>query len=109
MVSSWAVSGFIATRKSISFLRPMYPFLLARIVYQVGSPAMFDGNIFLPRDRNAHLKNAAQQNCIRTLRAGTIDRRDLNAHVVDDALLPMPPAVSRGMTSVVAIPTPSFS
>ena len=26
----------------------MYPFLLARMVYQVGSPAMFDGNRFLP-------------------------------------------------------------
>ena len=26
----------------------MYPFLLARMVYQVGSPAMLEGNIFLP-------------------------------------------------------------
>src|SRR5262245_47529913 len=26
----------------------MYPRLLARIVYQVGRPAMFDGNMFLP-------------------------------------------------------------
>jgi hypothetical protein len=43
-----AVSGFIATRKSISFLRATYPRLLARIVYHVGSPAMFDGNMFLP-------------------------------------------------------------
>ena len=38
----------MATRKSISFFRPMYPFLLARIVYHVGSPAIFDGNMFLP-------------------------------------------------------------
>ena len=38
----------MATRKSISFLRPMYPCLLARMVNQVGSPAMFDGNMFLP-------------------------------------------------------------
>src|ERR1700752_4257140 len=38
----------MATRKSISFLRAMYPFLLARMVYQVGSPAMFEGNMFLP-------------------------------------------------------------
>ena len=38
----------MATRKSTSFLRPMYPRLLARMVYQVGSPAMFDGNMFLP-------------------------------------------------------------
>ena len=26
----------------------MYPSLFARMVYQVGSPAMFDGNMFLP-------------------------------------------------------------
>ncbi len=26
----------------------MYPSALARIVYHVGSPAMFDGNMFLP-------------------------------------------------------------
>src|SRR6188768_526350 len=48
MTSSFAVSGFMATRKSISFLRPMYPRWLARMVYQVGRPAMFDGNRFFP-------------------------------------------------------------
>src|SRR6185312_5924859 len=48
ITSSCAVSEFIATRKSISFLRAMYPCLLARRVYQVGRPAMFDGNRFLP-------------------------------------------------------------
>src|SRR5271163_697130 len=47
-MSSFAVSGFIATRMSISFLRATYPCLLARIVYQVGRPAMFDGKRFLP-------------------------------------------------------------
>ncbi len=47
-MSSFAVSGFIAIRMSISFLRARYPFLLARMVYQVGRPAMFDGNRFLP-------------------------------------------------------------
>ena len=31
-----------------SRLRATYPSLLARIVYQVGSPAMFDGNRFFP-------------------------------------------------------------
>src|SRR5690242_1537394 len=46
--SSRAVSGFIAIRMSISFLRATQPFLLARMVYQVGSPAMFDGKRFLP-------------------------------------------------------------
>src|SRR5581483_8580578 len=48
MTSSRAVSGFMATRKSISFLRPIHPCLLARMVNQVGRPAMFDGNMFLP-------------------------------------------------------------
>ena len=38
----------MATRKSISCLRAMYPSRLARIVYQVGSPAMFEGKRFLP-------------------------------------------------------------
>src|SRR5271166_6439709 len=47
-MSSFAVSAFMATRTSISFLRAMYPFLLARMVNQVGSPAMFEGNRFLP-------------------------------------------------------------
>src|ERR1700679_297716 len=42
------VSAFIAMRTSMSFLRATYPFLLARMVYQVGSPAMFDGKRFLP-------------------------------------------------------------
>src|SRR4029453_10625156 len=38
----------MATRESISFLRLMYPWWFARIVYQVGRPAMFDGKRFLP-------------------------------------------------------------
>src|SRR5438270_14084959 len=48
ITSSFAVSGFIAMRTSISFLRATYPCLLARMVYQVGSPAMFEGKRFLP-------------------------------------------------------------
>src|ERR1700751_1347356 len=47
-MSSRAVSAFIATRMSISFLRATYPCLLARMVYQVGKPAIFDGKRFLP-------------------------------------------------------------
>src|SRR5207237_9896337 len=39
---------FIVIIKSISFFRAMYPSLLARMVYHVGRPAMFDGNRFLP-------------------------------------------------------------
>src|SRR5438270_5542241 len=46
--SSLEVSGFIAISTSSSFLRATYPFLLARMVYQVGSPAMFEGKRFLP-------------------------------------------------------------
>ncbi len=38
----------MATSTSISFLRPMKPRLLARMVYQVGSPAILDGNRFFP-------------------------------------------------------------
>src|SRR5277367_587134 len=47
-MSSFAVSAFIATRMSISFLRATYPCLLARIEYHVGKPAIFDGKRFLP-------------------------------------------------------------
>src|SRR5436853_1946958 len=36
------------TITSTSFLRAIQPSLFARIVNQVGKPAMFDGNIFLP-------------------------------------------------------------
>src|SRR5579862_6243133 len=46
--SSTAVSGFMQTRMSISFLRPVYPSLLARMVNHVGSPWMLEGNKFLP-------------------------------------------------------------
>src|SRR3972149_9191125 len=38
----------MATRKSPPFFRPIYPCRLARMVNQVGRPAMFDGNMFLP-------------------------------------------------------------
>src|ERR1017187_5893061 len=48
MASSRAVSGFIATRKSISLRRATYPCFEARMVNHVGSPAMFDGNMFFP-------------------------------------------------------------
>src|SRR5438874_4234015 len=46
--SSRAVSGFIAIKTSISFLRATQPCLLVRIVNQVGRPAMFEGKRFLP-------------------------------------------------------------
>ncbi len=87
MTSSRAVSGFMATRKSISFLRPMYPCLLARIVNQVGSPAMFDGNMFLPETGMPIWKMDAHQDGIGGLAAGTVDGCDLNAEIVDDGLL----------------------
>src|ERR1700753_1276585 len=47
-MSAFEVSAFMATRMSISFLRAIYPCLLARMVYQVGRPAIFDGKRFLP-------------------------------------------------------------
>src|ERR1700677_1811567 len=47
-ISSRAVSAFIATSSSISRRRATYPYLLARMVYQVGKPAIFEGKRFLP-------------------------------------------------------------
>src|SRR6059058_1871601 len=46
--SSRDVCAFMQTMTSTSFLRAIQPSLFARIVYQVGKPAMFDGNMFLP-------------------------------------------------------------
>src|SRR5262245_15722615 len=46
--SAAAVSGFITTRISWPPRRAIHPSLLARIVNQVGSPAMFEGNRFFP-------------------------------------------------------------
>src|SRR5438552_10214782 len=46
--SSRAVCGFIQTMMSTSFLRAIQPSLFARMVNQVGRPAMFEGNMFLP-------------------------------------------------------------
>jgi hypothetical protein len=42
----------------------------------------------LPRNGYAHLKNAAQQNCVGTLRARPVYGRNLNAHVIDNTPLP---------------------
>src|ERR1051326_6652806 len=46
--SSRAVCAFMQTMMSTSFLRAIHPSLFARIVNQVGKPAMFEGNMFLP-------------------------------------------------------------
>src|SRR4029079_12180509 len=46
--SSAAVCAFMQTIRSAYFLRAIQPSLFARIVNHVGSPAMFDGNMFLP-------------------------------------------------------------
>src|ERR1051325_140920 len=46
--SSRAVCAFMQTIRSTSFLRPIQPSLFARIVNQVGRPAMLDGNMFFP-------------------------------------------------------------
>src|SRR5262245_3320944 len=46
--SSRAVCAFMQPMMSTSFLRAIQPSLFARMVNQVGSPAMLDGNMFLP-------------------------------------------------------------
>src|SRR5437764_14053319 len=46
--SSRAVCTFMQTIRSTSFFRPIQPSLFARMVNQVGRPAMFDGNMFFP-------------------------------------------------------------
>src|SRR6266852_9047452 len=46
--SSRDVCAFMQTMMSTSFLRAIQPSLFARMVNQVGSPAMFDGNMFFP-------------------------------------------------------------
>ena len=47
-VALLAVSGFIATRNSLSFRRQMYPSFEARIANQDGRPALLEGNRFFP-------------------------------------------------------------
>src|SRR5579872_1407994 len=46
--SSRPVCGFMHTIRSTSFFRAIQPSLFARMVNQVGKPAMFEGNMFLP-------------------------------------------------------------
>src|SRR6266566_1185824 len=46
--SSRAVCAFMQTMMSTSFLRAIQPSLLARVVNQVGRPAMLEGNMFFP-------------------------------------------------------------
>src|ERR1051325_1994241 len=46
--SSRAVCGFMQTMMSTSFLRAIQPSLFARMVNQVGRPAMLEGNMFFP-------------------------------------------------------------
>ena len=52
-------------------------------------------------------KDALQQNAVGGLRSGAVDRRDLDAEVVDDALF-RTSRIWRGVTSVVAILDPSL-
>src|SRR5438067_777190 len=46
--SSRAVCGFMQTMMSTSFLPAVQPSLFARMVNQVGRPAMLEGNMFFP-------------------------------------------------------------
>src|SRR5215471_8251922 len=57
-ISSAAVWRFSATTISAVSRRPIKPSLLARILNHVGSPWMFDGNIFLPLTGMPILKSA---------------------------------------------------
>ncbi len=59
------------------------------MVYQVGSPAMFDGNMFLPETGTPIWKMRTEQDEVRRLAARAVDGGDLDAEVVDD------PAVHR--------------
>ena len=91
-------------------------FLLARdvavLVGANGVPGRKSGNVrrekILARNRNAHLENAAQKHRVGTLRARPVDRRDLNAHVVDDRFALQAPAgvLQRHIGS--SHPCPSF-
>src|SRR5262252_4500153 len=108
MTSSVAVSGFIATRKSISFLRPMYPCLFARIVYQVGKPAILEGNMFLPETGTPIWKIARRRTVFELCDPEPFTVATWMLMSLTMRCLPMPPLDSRGTTSVVAIPTPSF-
>ena len=44
---------------------------------------MLDGNIFLPGDRHAHLKDGPHQNGIGGLAARAVHRGDLNTKIID--------------------------
>src|SRR5205807_3453645 len=46
--SSREVCAFMQTMMSTSFLRAIQPSLFARMVNQVGRPAMLEGNMFFP-------------------------------------------------------------
>ena len=58
------------------------------MVNQVGSPAMFDGNMFLPETGTAHLEDGAHQDGVGGLDARAVDGGDLDAEIVDDRLTP---------------------
>ena len=48
---------------------------------------MFDGNMFLPDTGHAHQEDRSQQDQVGGLAARSVDGGDLDAEVVDDALL----------------------
>ncbi len=91
-------------------------FLLARdvsvFVGADGVPGGQSGDVrrkqILAGDRHAHLENAAQENRVGALRTGTVDRRHLDAHVVDDRFSLQSPAgvLQRHIGS--SHPNPSF-
>ena len=54
------------------------------------------GEKVLTGDGHSHLKNSAQEHSVRTLRAGAIHGRDLNAHVIDNGFAVAAEVLMRG-------------
>src|SRR5215470_6946396 len=107
MTSSCAVSAFIATRKSISFLRAMYPSLLARIVNHVGRPAIFDGNRFFPETGTPIWKMLRSRTVLELCEPDPFTVATWMLMSLTTRFCPGWPDDCRGTTSVVAIPVPS--
>ena len=81
------MSGFIATRRSISFLRAIQPVSVGADGVPGGQPGDVGRKEVLPRDRDTHLEKGTKQHRVRALRARPVHRRHLEADVVDHRLM----------------------
>src|SRR5215470_1836568 len=79
------------------------------MVYQVGSPAMFEGNMFLPETGTPIWKMLRSKTVFELCEPEPLTVATCMLMSLTIRCLPVPPADPRGTTSVVAIPTPSFS